>query len=221
MFGFGGDDFIICDFGSDTIHGGAGNDRIYGAHGFNYTKGTGSINVGTDYETVVNGGAGNDTVYGGSGDDTLMGGAGNDLLQATWGTDQLWGGAENDTLRGGDDNAILHGGMGADLLVGGEDTDWFVFDHVAQSRHGAQDRIEGFDRAVDLILLNGIDADTGTTGDQAFRIQTGGWQAAGDLRLIEIDGDTFVYADVDGDARADFSVRVNGVTGLDASDFLL
>ncbi len=39
------------------------------------------------------------------------------------------------------------------------------------------------------------------------------------MRLIEIGADSYIYADVDGDAQADFALRVVGVTGLTAADF--
>jgi hypothetical protein len=45
--------------------------------------------------------------------------------------------------------------------------------------------------------------------------------AAGDLWTTEANGDTTIWGDVNGDAKADLKILVHGVTGLTASDFLL
>jgi hypothetical protein len=44
---------------------------------------------------------------------------------------------------------------------------------------------------------------------------------AGELRRKAIGSDTFVLADIDGDAVADFEIELGGSVTLSAADFLL
>jgi Ca2+-binding RTX toxin-like protein len=74
--GFGSDDLIVLDNGSDISDGGAGNDLIFGNGGSDSLLG----NAGND---TLMGGAGNDTLEGGLGQDTLTGGVGNDFFKLT------------------------------------------------------------------------------------------------------------------------------------------
>ncbi len=43
---------------------------------------------------------------------------------------------------------------------------------------------------------------------------------AGSLRLEVVDGDTLIEGNTDGDAEADFQIRVVGVTDLDKANFV-
>jgi len=44
---------------------------------------------------------------------------------------------------------------------------------------------------------------------------------AGELRAEQIDGNTFVQGDTNGDGIADFVIRVDGLQALTGSDFIL
>ena len=107
------------------------------------------------------------------------------------------------------------------MLTGGAQADIFVFAALAHSRTGAgRDRITDFQRGLDDIDLRGLDAHTGRGGDQAFAF--GGREAdAHAVWFAQSGRDLIVRADVNGDARADFEILVNGTAALSADDFLL
>lgn len=172
----------------------------------------------------LGGRGGDDRLHGGSGDDRLSGGGGGDRLGGGSGDDRLLGGSGADRLRGGTGHDDLVGGRGADRLWGGAGADAFVF---ASASHGAPgrgaDRIEDFERGLDVLDLAGIDANTARSGDQrADFIGTGSFDGvAGELRYVSGWSSRRVQLDRDGDARADFELVLAGAGGLGASDFLL
>jgi Ca2+-binding RTX toxin-like protein len=167
--------------------------------------------------------AGNDTLIGKGGNDTLSGDAGNDVLRGGTGRDRLSGGAGNDTLYGDTGADQLIGGRGTDVMYGGADRlrDVFVFNSRLDSPNSsARDVIHNFTRNIDDISLSALDANTAAAGNQAFA--WGGTTAgANAVWYATSGGNATVFADVNGDRVADFSVRVMGVTSLSASDFVL
>jgi Ca2+-binding RTX toxin-like protein len=185
----------------------AGADRITGSAEADYAYGW----------------TGNDKLYGNVGNDTLMGDAGNDLVRGGVGADKLYGGAGNDTLYGDSGADQLIGGHGTDFMFGGADSlrDVFVFNSRLESPNtAARDVIHNFTRNIDDISLSAIDANAAASGNQAFA--WGGTKAgANAVWYTTADGNATVFADVNGDRVADFSVRVRGVTSLNASDFIL
>lgn len=149
----------------------------------------------------------------------LTGNAGGNVLRGLAGNDVLSGLAGNDTLEGGYGRDVLIGGAGADLLRGGMGADRFVFNSVEDSRAGKmRDTIADFAKG-DKIVLQKIDADLATAGNQAFDFI--GNEAfsglAGELRYVG----GVIQADVNGDGRVDLAIRVNGQPDLSATDFLL
>lgn len=194
----------------------AGADRITGSPEADYAYGW----------------TGNDKLFGNAGNDTLMGDAGNDHVRGGTDVDKLYGGMGNDTLYGEAGNDTLYGGSEADQLIGGRGTDVmnggadraqdvFVFTSALDSPNSiARDVIYNFTRNIDDISLSAIDANTATSGNQAFA--WGGKTAgANAVWYATAGGNTTVFADVNGDRLADFSVRLFGVTSLTASDFVL
>jgi hypothetical protein len=186
----------------------------------------------------VEGESGADVFYGANGNDLLIGGAGNDQLLGGFGKDMLYGGAGNDVLggeagqdrlSGGDGSDSLSGGAGRDVLVGGAGNDRFLFgggDFGGATRADA-DVIMGWN-AGDRIDLGKVDADTrtGAAGNQAFAfLGTAGFNTAdskiGELRYEQSGTRVYVYGDQNGDGVADFVLRIDGVTALAASDFVL
>ncbi|WP_165843969.1 right-handed parallel beta-helix repeat-containing protein [Phenylobacterium kunshanense] len=154
----------------------------------------GKFSTSNSIGDLVVGGRGDDSLIGGYGHDTLVGGAGADLLSGSRGHD------------------VLQGDAGADTFN-------FAKDYPT---NGGFDIIVDFDRTEgDIINLHSIDANTATTGDDAFAFigQDAFHKVAGELRVKVSDGNSIIEGDVDGDGVADFSIKVMGVTDLSSNDF--
>jgi Ca2+-binding RTX toxin-like protein len=234
---------------NDTVDGGSGNDRLIlagnygggvvlgagtlagieeivlepgtGASLFDYAIATHDANVAAGATLTVDGGrlrAGEDLTFDGSAETDgrfeVIGGRGADTLTGGGGADELGGGRGADTLVGGG---------GADELTGNEGADTFLYSDVSDSGIGSADRIRDFAPGTDKIHLSGIDADTGTAGNQAFSWIGGSAFSgtAGELRAERVRGDWQVSGDTDGDGTADFLILVSAPASLSAGDFVL
>ncbi len=118
------------------------------------------------------------------------------------------------------------GGVGKDQLAGGLGADQFVFTNRLDSGAGAagRDIITDFNRAQgDKIDLSAIDANLRLAGNQAFEfVGTDGFSgSAGELGYQQANGTTLIFADMDGDRRADFSIELSRQIILGENDFLL
>jgi VCBS repeat-containing protein len=156
--------------------------------------------------------------------DTLRGLGGKDRLDGNTGDDRLLGGDGNDTLSGGKGQDRLDGGAGKDMLTGGAQADLFVFARVGDTTTKAPDVITDFSRKQgDLIDLSAIDARAGTKKNDAFFfIGDAAFSGAkGELRAVIKAGKTFVYGDIDGDAKADLAIQLDGGLVLTKADFVL
>lgn len=162
-----------------------------------------------------------DDIYGSSARNVLRGEDGNDLLDGRSGNDDLYGGRGNDDLYGGSGADDLIGGLGSDYLKGGSGADLFVFDSIRESVVGGNRDIIADFRASedDLVDLSGIDANTLRGGNQEFDFIGGSrfTKEAGELRFVN----GVVQGDVNGDGRADFEIRMVGVTKMYDTDFVL
>jgi Ca2+-binding RTX toxin-like protein len=219
-------------FNSGTIEGGAGS--------FYALRSSGQmtvINSGTMIDDILFG-SGNDTydgtsgrivdgkVFGGSGDDSLRGGTFAETFSGEDGIDSISAGGGNDILNGGLGADKLNGGLGADRLTGESGQDQFIYSTIADSTVATSglDTILDFKRTDgDRINLSPIDANTALSGNQAFKlIGTDAFhKTAGELRYEIKGGDTFVYGDVNGDAKADFSINLDRALAMQAADFVL
>lgn len=203
LVGDSGDDMLLGGDGNDSLDGGIGNDTLNGNAGSDNIVGDAGndILVGQDGNDFLDGGADNDTMDGGNGDDTLEGGTGNDILRGRAGEDEL------------------AGGEGLDYLTGGQDADSFVFRSIADAGIGAtRDQILDFEQGVDVIVVAGL-----SPGVFEFK-GTAAFAPSGnpELRLNETaTGSTIVQIDNNGDGVIDAEIRVGGVTGLTADDFVL
>ncbi len=149
-------------------------------------------------------------------------GTGNDLgnsLSGNIGDNQLSGFAGNDTITGG---------LGADKLTGGLGSDHFVFESIADSSgiNGKRDVITDFSgSAGDRIDLSAIDADTATTGDQAFAApMLGGaflnnFSAAGQLYFDQTN--YLLYGNTDSDSDPEMVIELTGISNLGAAALIL
>ena len=148
---------------------------------------------------------------------------GDDVLTGGNGHDKLFGNGGDDILSGDNGEDLLIGGPGADLLTGGYEGDIFQINDGDTGLGAGADRITDFVQIVERIDLRGIDADSGTAGDQAFSfVGTAAFSGtAGELRY-EFDGvDTWLQGDVDGDSAADFEIVLSGGYPMVAGDFFL
>jgi Ca2+-binding RTX toxin-like protein len=152
----------------------------------------------------------NDKLTGSSLANVLVGGAGNDIMN---------GGAGNDTLQGGAGTDTLKGGAGEDNLTGGAGADTFFYQALSDSgiTAGTRDLIADFEQGSDHIDLHLIDANTtnapGTNDAFNFignnKPFTG---AAGDLHAFWTAIGQIIEGDVNGDAKADFSIQLQDPT---------
>ena len=110
-------------------------------------------------------------------------------------------------------------------MTGGLQADRFIFqNHHTGATIGSADRITDFDHAEgDLIDLAQVDANTGTPANDPFSfIGTAAFSnVAGELRYEQSGGNTWVQGDTDGNAVADFMIRLDGLHTLTAADFVL
>ncbi len=156
----------------------------------------------------------------------------NDVVEDMKGTnrkDQILGGVGSDRIVGlsGDDRIngwygddVIIGGLGRDTMTGAAGNDTFVFKHILESKVSAPDRIVGLAKG-DVFDLSYIDANTKVAGNQEFE-----WIArksfsgeAGELRYEKTAKGTHIYADVNGDAKADMAIFITKSTYLASGYF--
>ncbi|MBB3978899.1 Ca2+-binding RTX toxin-like protein [Rhizobium azooxidifex] len=217
--GTGDEDRLEGRGGNDRLFGFDDQDRLQGGDGKDFLYGGGSADR-------LQGGAGIDFLYGAGGADRLEGDRGNDFLYGSDGTDELRGGQGNDRLSGGDGADKLRGDIGRDKLYGGDGADRFIFKTVAESTVGFSGRDTIYDFSLDggdKINVSSIDANSESSGNQAFKFINDAdfHEKAGELRYEIRSDDTFVYADRNGDGKADFSVRLDDELHLEKGDFIL
>jgi hypothetical protein len=112
------------------------------------------------------------------------------------------------------------GGLGSQLLFGAQGANILTYLAIGESG----DRVSAFDPAKDVIDLSHIDADITTPGVQNFALIgsaafSGGAQVR--YQLNPTNGTTIVQAALAGDATADFSITLAGLTSLTAANFAL
>ncbi|MGI9422980.1 MAG: calcium-binding protein, partial [Hyphomicrobiaceae bacterium] len=236
VIGQDGDDVLLGGAGDDVILAGAGNDLVLGGQGMDYIlagEGDDWIQSGADRD-VVDAGSGNDTIVAsfGDGDDVYRGGDGEDTYDLAAitsdalidlglgvatseqsGQDSITR-IENVIAGAGDDTIVA--GSAANVFSGGIGDDTFVFNSVEAAQG---DTIADFAPG-DAIDLSGIAAqyDLG----QSFTLlgEDATFSQAGQLIVRAADDGVYVDGNVDGDAQAEFTIKVNGATNLDQDDFV-
>ncbi len=221
----GGNDTASGGAGSETLDGGAGADTYDGS------RASAALAVDLADGTLAGQGDGADrligfeNVIGSAFADTLRGSAADNLLEGRDGGDGLYGGAGEDILWGGDGADFLRGGTGMDVLTGGAGADRFDINSVADSgpRSSQRDIITDFEHGLDRIDLKTIDASTERSGNQRFKLI--GERDFGDnpreLRVVYTETAAILLGDVDGDGKAEFSVKLLGVDNLTSADLVL
>ncbi|MCH2095399.1 MAG: M10 family metallopeptidase C-terminal domain-containing protein [Rhodobacteraceae bacterium] len=199
---------VLVDFGTDTS-----NASYAGSYEYGHAAGA----VYESFERII-GGKSNDQLRGSSEDDVISGGAGVDRIYGRGGDDRIIGGAGID---------VLCGNAGADIMTGGNGDvmDRFIFFSANDSGVGGKNRdvITDFTPGQDRIELNRIDADMTQPQNQAFTFvgASAFSGTAGELRYHGTGSVTIIRADIDGDRRTDFEIRLNGSMVLSESDFFL
>lgn len=205
-----------------TVAAGAHNAKVdYIGGGEILSSASATLGSGAEHLTLLGtrdiDGAGNAAA------NTIRGTAGANVLSGLGGADTLIGNAGADRLDGGTGSDLLRGGTGADRLLGGADADVFDFNAVSETRRGgARDSIGDFERGSDHIDLSGIDARSGGA-DNAFRwIGKNDFHGrAGELHFVKKAGYVLVEGDVNGDGRADFQIKIDGLGAIGKGDFIL
>jgi hypothetical protein len=250
----GGNDTYIATGGTaadgiDVVKGGAGVDTYDAfpapdtcqinldtvAHDFSpFAPGAGLVAANTATGTNI-AGAAKDTIFGfenaigGNGQDTIYGSTANNVLDGGVGNDFLAGLGGKDTLDGGPGDDHLVGGGGKDRLTGGVGADTFHYLTLSDSGITTRDLIVDFEPGFDTIDLSAIDAiKTNAPGtNDAFEfigtnVPFDGH--AGQLHAFRTASSQIVEGDVNGDAKADFSIEIQDPTNaitLASTDFKL
>ena len=209
-------DTISGDEGDDTLSGGNGNDLLLGGSGDDVIEGGNGNDLlfGGTGEDLIYGGNGNDLVFGGSGDDVLFGNNGNDVLEGGVGDDTLNGGNGHDVLLGDTGDDVLIGAGGADWMMGGAGYDVFAYLNASDSNSGGWDRIIDFTQGEDKIDLSALHETNLAWGDKTAAKYTAWYQ--------DFDSSTVVFADLNGDGKADLQIELRNTSGLKltSSDFI-
>ncbi len=182
------------------------------------------------FENLISG-AGNDLLTGTGGANDIVGGDGDDTINGGGGNDSLFGGIGLDKIFGSGGADRLRGGTGQDILIGGKGNDIFIFFGGDRSNGSNADIIRAGGGAIafegagagsgDIINVNAIDADSTIAGNQDF---TGGGAGKGQIRVVDIGGNSVVQGNIDNDGAFEISITIEdgGVLALayTAADFV-
>lgn len=224
--GGSGDDVLIGGSGEDVMEGGTGADEFLGETGLDHVSYVGSAKgvVANLAKPSLNSNDAKGDTY--SGVEGLIGSNFVDTLTGDGKTNLIFGGFGNDRIAGGSGDDVLSGDFGADDLYGGSGADTFSFNDLWESTVASAGRDTIFDfsgAGGDRIDLSSIDARYGAAGNQAFTfIGTATFHGkAGELRYEKKASDTYIYADVNGDRKADFSIHLDDALTLSKGYFIL
>ena len=194
-------------------------DRIFekSGMGIDTAQASASFRLPDYVENLILLGQSNLNGSGNKADNILTGNDGKNVLEGFAGSDHLMGGAGADTLIGGAGRDVLDGGAGLDKFV-------FSTGTFGGKTAATADEIVDFNQADhDRIDLSAVDAVRATAANDPFTfISTAAFHGqAGELRFEQIDGNTYVQGDLDGNKIADFWIKLDGALTLTKADFVL
>ena len=225
-------DLVIGSDSNTTVNSGAGNDFVESDLRPNGVVGGADRVISGPGNDVVYSGFGADTIDAGTGNDTVFAGPGNDQVLGGDGLDSIDGGIGSDSINGGASSDAIAGGLGADNITGGlaadrinlgadSDADRVIYGLIGDSGLGAgADQITNFNSSNDRIDLSAIDANTRSSGNQAFLFNST-TPRANAVWYSTITGGLVIRGDVNGNTTADFEIVVKGLSGLTAASFVL
>ncbi|NIY71921.1 hypothetical protein HCZ30_05665 [Marivivens donghaensis] len=240
LFGNAGIDTLYGGDGNDVLHGGEAADTLFGGAGDDTYYVTDAEDIVDERVDGVDAG-GTDTVYtdvsfsllsdvGGTVENLML--EGREHINGT-------GNSADNTIVGNDAYNTLTGNGGGDRIIGGADrdelyagndkvADTFVYTKTSDSAYviglTTSDRIYEFESGEDKIDLSAIDANTATKQNEAFdwgNVVFGTDDHTNAVWTSSTSGNTYVYADTNGDSTADLAIVVWGVQSLSESDFIL
>jgi Ca2+-binding RTX toxin-like protein len=236
--GAGNDTILFSGFNnSNTIDGGAGIDTMdFSSVAKNYNAGmnidllNGTYYSRNDFSQGASGEIkGIEKIIGTANDDFISGGKTSSILSGGDGDDAIQSLTFNDLLDGGNGDDSLNGGKGGDILTGGSGKDMFIFNNVLDMNISLKktDTITDFKSGEDKILfLFDLDKNkAGTQKDCTFIRNNAFSKTAGEVRYSEVyteGSNTYilVQGDTNGDGKADFSLKLMGITSLEKSDII-
>lgn len=121
-----------------------------------------------------------------------------------------------------DDGVVQDSLKGIDRLTGGKGVDYFRYNLATDSttKIARRDTIIDFDPLKDRIDLRDLDADRTRSGIQSFAFSGGdSFKDPGPGQLFYSKG--LLEADLNGDSRPDFALKLAGAPVLTADNFLL
>ncbi|MCC7425487.1 MAG: calcium-binding protein [Alphaproteobacteria bacterium] len=216
LTGLGGNDTLIGGLGNDQMFGGLGDDTYVVDTTGDITSDAGGIDTVVSFTSIslsTRASIENLTLAGAAVNG--FGNAANNLIVGSAISNTLFGAAGNDTLLGGG---------ASDKLYGGADADTFLYLDLADSTadFAGRDVLYDFVEGTDVIDLSALDADNSTVDNDAFTfVGSGPFTGAGQIRFDVGTAGVIVYANVDGDLGADFSLRLAGLTTITGAAFNL
>ncbi len=140
-----------------------------------------------------------------------------------WEASTYTGTAAADTIIAGPANNTIIGGLGGDTITGGAGKDIFKLNTVADSAIGTttRDVITDFTRGQDKIDLSAIDAKTGGTANDAFKLIAASALTAANANGAVWFANGVLNASTDADTAAEIQIQLTGVSAFGTADIIL